>query len=193
MHRSTTVRVDDGSFLLSDAGGIAPETLDFATGLIATMSRGAMICAGIHTGYVRVDATTTAGPPTEPDASAWEEVCEASVPAPHGRLRVGSLYDGPVSSLPLLSPAGPGWYRVRACARGRDTARDAVQTEPTEDYLLVCWPAPPTTPVVLRATDRTGRGLRRSEVRPLYPPPAPTEETPSYEQLLRDNLLKRRR
>lgn len=188
-----TVRVDDGSFILSTSGEISPETLDFSTGLIATMSIGAMVCTGIHTGHVRVDALVGDRSPEEADLAAWDDVCEASVHAPHGELVVESLYNGPVGGLPCLSTAGPGWYRVRVHARGRDTAPDSVRDEPVEDYLLVSWPAPPETPLILRATDRDGRGRRMNCVRPLDPPPpVRREELPSEKQAEHDNLSKRR-
>lgn len=58
------VRVDDGSFLLSNSGRIALETLDFATSLIATMDVGAVFSTGIHTGHIRVRAETFARRPT---------------------------------------------------------------------------------------------------------------------------------
>lgn len=177
-----TVAVDDGSFLLSDAGGIAPGTLDFTTGLIATMDIGAMISAGIHTGPVRVHAHPSPERPEDDDLSAWDEICEASVYAPAGDLRVTSHYEGNRADLPLLSPQGPGWYRARARARGRDTAHDAVQETPVEDYQLTCWPAPPTTPLIMRATDAVGRGLRSNTVKPVQPPPASIRNPPTAEE-----------
>ncbi|MET8681759.1 hypothetical protein ABZW18_30295 [Streptomyces sp. NPDC004647] len=187
------VRVDDGSFCLSDRGEIAPETLDFSNGLIATMNIGAMIPTGIHTGDVKVRATAATGPPTTSDVTEWDEVIEASVHAPHGELRVETLYSGPPAQFPLLSQAGPGWYRLRAYARGRDIARDAVQDDSAEQYYLVCWPAPQTTPLIIRATDLTGRGLRTGAVKQIATPAPPepaTDPGQQQEDPIRRNLLK---
>ncbi|MEV6489563.1 hypothetical protein AB0M20_13200 [Actinoplanes sp. NPDC051633] len=56
-------------------------------------------------------------------------------------------------NLPVLSPAGPGTYRVRIHARGRDAHYDQVVDTPDEEYHLVSWPAPPTGSLIVRATD----------------------------------------
>ncbi|MGP3998689.1 hypothetical protein [Streptomyces sp. 8N706] len=192
-HPWIPVRVDDGSFCLSDRGETAPETLDFSNGLIATMDIGAMVPCGIHTGQVKVRATATAGLPETGDVIEWEEIVEASVHAPHGELRVDTLYDGPPDQLPLLSQAGPGWYRLRAHARGRDIAHDAVQENSAEHYHLVCWPAPKATPLIIRATDRTGRGLRAGAVKQIDTPaldPGRTYPGQPQEDPARANLLK---
>ncbi len=63
--------------------------------------------------------------------------------------------------LPVLTPAGPGSYRVRVHARGRDTAPDGVAEEPLEDYLLTVWPAPPRSDTVYKQTDEYGATWRR--------------------------------
>jgi hypothetical protein len=181
------VRVDDGSFLLAE-DTITPETLDFSTGLIGTMTAGAMICAGIHTGYVTVRAATTDSPSAYGDTTTWEDIAEASVHAIRGSLRIRGLYDDPPEQLPLLSTHGPGWYRIRAHARGRDINRDGLDDASREEYLILCWPASPATPHIIRATDTAGLGLRKSMVKPLDPPPSVTPRTPQ-DQALRDSLL----
>lgn len=161
------VHVVDHGFGLLDMGEIPIETVDYSNGLLAPMSAGAMVCTGIDTGYARVRVITRAGPPgeiVEADDAPWEEVVEADVHAPYGQLCVDSLLHGPVANLPVLSTAGPGRYRIRAHARGRDTAYDMVREDPVEDYLLVVWPARDgVDPSMIRVTDRCGRGMRASE------------------------------
>jgi hypothetical protein len=161
------VRVDDASFGLLDRGevhGEVPiESADFSNGLIVTMTAGALISTGIHTGYVRVRVTSADTPPQDLGFdNSWDDIIEASVRAPNGRLYVEGHETGPVQGLPILSSAGPGWYRVRAYVRGRDTHYDAVQLDPVEDYLLHIWPAEPAASLIIRATDRCGAGLRSS-------------------------------
>ncbi|MFI1799434.1 hypothetical protein ACH427_19085 [Streptomyces sp. NPDC020379] len=187
-----SIRVDDGSFVITDDGEIAAETLDFGTGLVGTMDVGAMVSTGIHTGQVKVCAATTAGPPQTGDFCDWDDVVEASVYAPHGDLRVSTLYFGPVVELPALSHEGPGWYRLRVCARGRDTApSNTVQSNDAERYSLVCWPAPRATPLIIRATDRTGQGLRAGAVHEIDAPDPPVPNTPDPQaELRRQNILK---
>ncbi|MEU5428781.1 hypothetical protein AB0H73_24775 [Streptomyces olivoreticuli] len=186
------VRVDDGSFVISDNGEIAAETLDHTNGLIATMDIGAMVSVGIHTGQVTACASVTAGPPETDDFAEWDEVAEASVYAPYGELRVATLYFGPVAELPVLSSNGPGWYRIRVSARGRDIASsNLTQKDSAERYSLTCWPAPRSTSLIIRATDRTGRGLRASEVKQIdAPAPSVPASADPQAELNRQSILK---
>ncbi|MEU2726066.1 hypothetical protein [Streptomyces smyrnaeus] len=76
-----------------------------------------------------------------------------------GDMHVRALMDDP-PDLPVLAPAGPGSYRVRVHARGRDIAPDGVAEEPVEDYLLIVWPAPPEPDTVHKQTDNFGAEWR---------------------------------
>ncbi|MFC8449463.1 hypothetical protein [Kitasatospora sp. NPDC057223] len=155
------VRASDGSFGVLDAGAIPGEPADYSTGLIITMPTGARIHTGIDRGPVRVTAVRVAHrPDPRSDLGGWSEVAEASVYAPQGTLRVESLDDGPVPGLPLLSPDGPGWYRLLVCARGRDNALHAVTDQPVEDYLIIAWPEPASPPILIQAADHCGHSLR---------------------------------
>nr|BFD90925.1 hypothetical protein KitaXyl93_22850 [Kitasatospora sp. Xyl93] len=158
------VRAVDHSINVSDNGWIPVDTSDYSTGLIIQMSAGARICTGIDTGPVRVQASTHNARPQLPTGmnDAWSEIVEASVFSPQGNLRVDSPADGPIPGLPTLSSSGPGWYRMRVCARGRDTAFDQVREEPVEDYLLMAWPEDPSPAVILQSKDQCGLGLRAS-------------------------------
>ncbi|MFF5265375.1 hypothetical protein ACFY4C_41375 [Actinomadura viridis] len=64
--------------------------------------------------------------------------------APDGELRVAAIgADGP--GLPPFTALGPGPYRVRAHARGRDSTRPRPggHIRMVEDYPFPIWPAPP--------------------------------------------------
>jgi hypothetical protein len=169
-----TVRVDDTSFGVLDNGEIPIETAAWSNGLVTVMSHGAVITTGIHTGYVRVRVGLTTATPHEDDGS-WEEIVEASVHAHQGHLRVDSFERGAVSTLPLLSTAGPGWYRLRVHARGRgrETNPDGVQNDPVEDYLLAIWSAPRSPTTILHTSHRIEASLHTA------PPPPATQAQPN--------------
>jgi hypothetical protein len=138
------------------------------------MGERALIATGINTGLVRV---TIQGPysntPDHP-ADDWDEIVEASVHAPTGKLAVESLELGPLADdSAILSPAGPARYRVRVHARGRALHFDQVSMEePVEDYLIMTWPAPPAETTVMRTSDAIERSLR-----PPQPQGTPSPDT----------------
>jgi hypothetical protein len=177
-----TVRVDDAQFLINDGQYSPVETADYSNGLVVTMSNGASISTGIHTGYVRVDAHPTMEAPHHSTLGKWEEVVEASIYTSTGNLKVSSLYSFPNQEaserLPKLSLAGPGWYRLRAHACGRDIAHDDVSRDPVEQYFLTIWPSPQRPTTILRATDKCGQSLRASAAK--RHDSIPTIRTSSY-------------
>ncbi|GGY50857.1 hypothetical protein GCM10010384_66030 [Streptomyces djakartensis] len=71
---------------------------------------------------------------------------------------VGDL--GLDEELPVLSFNGPGDYRLRIHARGRDTAVDLTPEEVTEWYLIQAWPASAQDVAVLRQRDAYGASHR---------------------------------
>jgi hypothetical protein len=156
MSAAHNVYVPEGTFGVLDAGEFPVQTADWSNGLAVPMSHGALIVTGIHTGEVRATAAPLSSPPpgTAKDDVFWEEIVEVSVCAPTGNLQVESLEQGPVDGLAPLSPAGPGWYRLRVHARGRSTLPDKISPEPGEDYLVMTWPAPWADAGILRTSDR---------------------------------------
>ncbi|TDD05396.1 hypothetical protein E1292_17170 [Nonomuraea deserti] len=192
---SADVRVSDHAFGLLDGGEIPIETADYSNGLVVLMSAGALLYTGIDTGVVHVGLTLASQPPDNlvPDAgtddnlgASWQDIVEASVHAPRGQLRLDSLDTGPVSDVPLLSPHGPGWYRLRAFVRGRDTHFDAVADAAVEEYHLQLWPAPPAPAVLIRTTDQCGAGLRSASApasHPAEPPPRQQAEQQTRNRL----------
>ncbi|MDQ0904034.1 hypothetical protein QFZ22_000019 [Streptomyces canus] len=182
------VYVTEGTFGVLDAGEIPVQTADWSNGLAAPMSEGALIAVGIHLGEIRATASSVSGPPPVPADDFWEEIVEVSVYAPTGSLRVESLEHGPVNGLASLSPAGPGWYRLRVHARGRNILPDKTSSEPVEDYLLVAWPAPQADADIVRASERLEQDLAQANKAP-KPHPAPPARS-SEQEMLRQRLLR---
>ncbi|MCI3276730.1 hypothetical protein [Streptomyces cylindrosporus] len=188
MDTAHDVYIPEGTFGVLDAGEIPVQTADWSNGLAVPMIQGALVVTGIHTGMVRATATALAGPPTAPTDACWEEIVEVSVHATTGLLRVESLEHGPVETLPPLSPAGQGWYRLRVHARGRSVLPDKVSTEPVEDYLLVTWPAPRSGADIIRGSDRIGHALAHAPGMPQPQTPAPARS--AEQETLRRRLLR---
>lgn len=143
---------------------------------------GAHVYTGTHTGEISVTVELHDQPPPL-DIDYWQDVVEVSVPAPTGQLRVGGLTaeTETESLLPSLSHAGPGTYRLRVHARGRDGAASADEshdgeaageyadddsdgaedhTDPTDEFLIAVWPAPEAPAIHHRLTGAFGAELR---------------------------------
>ncbi|MFC9091074.1 hypothetical protein ACGFYM_17970 [Streptomyces sp. NPDC048231] len=188
MSAAHNVYVPEGTFGVLDAGEIPVQTADWSNGLAVPMTHGALIVTGIHIGEVLATATAMTGPPLGPADDFWEEIVEVSAHAPTGGLRVESLEQGPVDGLAPLSPAGPGWYRLRVHARGRDTLPDKTGPEPVEDYLVMTWPAPRADADILRTSDRLEHDLAHAADTPQPQPPAPARS--KEQETLRRRLLR---
>ena len=164
---SADVAVTDRWFGITEHGELDLVSGDWANGLIRVMSVGARVHTGIDIGPVRVTVDTHDTPPDRIDDSLpWDEIVEVSLAAPLGELRVDSPQTGPVMELPPLTPHGPGTYRLRIHARGRDASVHTVQGDlPPEEYLLTSWPAVPSPELVIRLTDQCGYSRRLSHVK----------------------------
>ena len=188
-----TVRTEDHSFIVGDGDDMPIATADFSTGLAGAMHNCAMICTGIDRGPVTVTAEALDAAPGLDSVDQWDDVAEISLTAPVGRLAVHQLLYLPGEAppdLPILSPGGPGTYRLRIHTRGRDAHYDQVVDTPSEEYHLIAWPATPTGPLIIRATDRCGYGMRLAALTtpPAPPqPPAPPTNDPEKASLL-ENL-----
>lgn len=119
-----------------------------------------VVYTGVASGDVRVTAHALSGPPDVVD-EAREDVAEVSLQTePDWVMRpVGVWAPDEVPADPL-DVHGPGTYRLRVHARGRDRLVDGVAFEPVEDYLVLAWPAPYEPP----ATVRAGSAYARSEL-----------------------------
>ncbi|GAA4301681.1 hypothetical protein BJY14_007725 [Actinomadura luteofluorescens] len=138
-HGPAWTYIDYHQFLLMkpDQQDYVPEE---AGRLLSTTGEGVLVHTGIANGNVAVHIEIHDHQPPLDDAD-WEEVAEASTKVEHGPLMVRCLTADP-PALPMLTPAGPGTYRLRAHARGRDIAYDGCVSRSPEVYLIQIWPAP---------------------------------------------------
>ncbi|MBY8844634.1 hypothetical protein [Streptomyces sp. SP2-10] len=154
------VPVQYHQFNISDEDGPAgPDLPREHNGLIEVQDGIATIHTGIHTGDVDVTVTFHSQAPQTGNA-VWDEIVELSLHSVSGELMVRGLMDDLDEELPALSFDGPGDYRLRIHARGRDTAIDLAPDEVTEWYLIQVWPAPVQNAAVLRHTDSYGASVR---------------------------------
>lgn len=108
----------------------------------------------IHTGDVHVTAEPHS--PRPDHAPGWEETAEISCQSPSGRLLVTSFMDD-TADLPSLASDGPGSYRLRVHARGRDRAVDQTTVDAVvESYLIQSRPAAHQDALLMKATDTYG-------------------------------------
>ena len=67
----------------------------------------------------------------------------------------------PPPDIPPLTEHGPGRYRVRVHATGRDRKFDLAVSEAVERYLIQVWPvAQPDGDTILKHTDAYGAMMR---------------------------------
>lgn len=153
------VYVDYAIFLLADPEQTGQPVPPATNGLVTSKPGIAVIRASASSGWVQVSLELREEPPAHVAEESWEEVVDHSVESLTGQMRVASLMDDP-PDLPVLTPSGPGPYRIRIHAKGRDIAPDAVAEVPLEDYLLIIWPEAPGPEVVHKQTDQYGASLR---------------------------------
>ncbi|OHV51674.1 pentapeptide repeat-containing protein [Pseudofrankia sp. BMG5.36] len=151
----------------------------------------AVVC-GTQYGRIRITVDVLGDEPA-PDFDDWPLVVDISHHSNTGRVWLAEWDRGGRPEPGNLTPGGPGWYRVRVRARGRDVARAAgtacFDTEPPlEEHAVSIWPASPAPDVVHRADDEIAHGPRPApggplptfypECRPGWaPPPASDEPT----------------
>ncbi|MFC9916063.1 hypothetical protein [Streptomyces sp. NPDC059862] len=157
---SGSVPVQYHQFDISDEDGPASPDLDRRhNGLVRVADGAIIVMTGIHTGDVDVTVTLHEAEPAPVDGN-WQEIVEISAHSASGELMVRGMMDDLDEELPVLSFNGPGDYRLRVHARGRDTAVDLAPDEVTEWYLIQAWPAPAQEVTVLRQTDGYGASVR---------------------------------
>ncbi|PWI46208.1 hypothetical protein [Streptomyces sp. ICBB 8177] len=124
----------------------------------------AVVITGLNSGEVCVTVDVRAEPPTVVDRGEWDEIVEASLTLGGSRPGLSTMIptDG-LMELPDFSQAGPGPYRVRVHARGRDAANELMDlpegTEPVEEHLIQVWGAPATPLYVHKQTDTYGKTM----------------------------------
>ncbi|MEU8542994.1 hypothetical protein AB0C52_23915 [Streptomyces sp. NPDC048717] len=128
-------------------------------GLIAVTRDAASIRTGVREGTVLLDVRLVDTEPTL-NTDGWDETVDTTFTSTTGFARAGSYEH----ALDLnLAHRGPGTYRLRLYAAGRDTHPGAIRrrnAKPVEHYLLHVWPAPSAPETVHKATDTVGRSLR---------------------------------
>ncbi|MBA2725793.1 MAG: hypothetical protein H0U53_07380 [Actinobacteria bacterium] len=154
---TAVVEVDYHQFHLID-GDESPIAENPKNGLVEVFPAAAIVHTGISVGVVNVEVAALSSAP-EPALDAWDEVIDVSLSAPLGLLRVFALL-GRTPDLPILTAHGPGSYRLRVHARGRDTAIDLAAEVPVEDYLIQVWAASPDVERIHKQTDKYGAQLR---------------------------------
>ncbi|WP_261570321.1 hypothetical protein [Frankia gtarii] len=134
-------------------------SIDGSNGLVAAIGEnGVKVMCGTDMGPVRVLLRALTGvAKTEPD---WDTVAEVDIVASENWIRVMSSELEMRPDLGNLACSGPGRYRVRVHARGRDDAsRRGFVEEPVEEHLLEAWPVDSATPAALM-TDLDDVGVR---------------------------------
>ncbi|MET8860885.1 hypothetical protein [Streptomyces sp. NPDC004579] len=126
-------------------------------GLVSAAGGVIEVATGIHTGNVRVTVETHSQRPDP--APGWEEIAEMPCHSPSGELLVKPMMDDP-ADLPSLASQGPGRYRLRVHALGRDTAVDQSTDDVVESYLIQSWPAAHQDALLVHATDAYGAEVR---------------------------------
>ncbi|TDD77905.1 hypothetical protein [Actinomadura rubrisoli] len=128
-------------------------------GLVDVTNQLIGIWTGAHTGSVRLTVDVREHPPrVYPPAGEWEEIVETSFTSPNGSIVFN--WD---PQYPQLDLPGPGSYRMRVHARGRDRASrhsGVTSLEDAEEILIIVWSAPARPDDVIRATDAVGARLR---------------------------------
>ncbi|GAA3273083.1 hypothetical protein [Streptomyces labedae] len=187
---SSLVRVDYHTFELADSDKRVPTGFDTSNGLVFSLPGQVVICTGISAGWVTVSVEVRRYPPERVDTDAWDEIVDRSVETTNGALRVASVMSD-TPDLPVLTPQGPGTYRVRVHARGRDTVPDGAVDEPVEEYLLIVWPTDRQPDQIHRQSGHYGAQLRAQPSRPA--PPVPTAQgDDGIRRRMRERLQRRR-
>ncbi|MGV9297908.1 hypothetical protein [Amycolatopsis sp. NPDC003676] len=153
--------VDYGHFCVTDYAADVPELGPaYANGLVGTDSGGAAVLTGTATGKVSVTLHVLEAEPGSVEPDGWDEVSEISLESEEGFVLVHNMMDGPPRELDELAYVGPGTYRVRVHARGRDIAPHSNADTPNEHYLISVWPAPEAPATVCKQTDKYGHEVR---------------------------------
>ncbi len=128
-----------GLFLAREQSGPFPTTMRPSNGLAIAEPGVVAVCTGIHTGSIHVEVALHDSPPPT-NTAEWDEVVELSVQAPVGEMVAQGIMDDPPEALPALTQHGPGIYRLRIHARGRDNAVDMAPDHPSRSTGSRCGP-----------------------------------------------------
>lgn len=132
-----TVRVDWHFFSLVDAEDPLPydAVLPNRDSFIGSEEAEVRVFTGIAMGQMEIPVITFDTKPPAHEPTGWDEVEEATLQVPSGKLAVkGPMDAGQTYDVP------PGELRVRIYAAARDSAWDLVRDFPEERYLIHVWP-----------------------------------------------------
>ncbi|MFI5754404.1 hypothetical protein [Streptomyces sp. NPDC051569] len=126
------------------------------------------VYAGTHTGAIRLTTEQLPDVPPPPDEE-WETAVDVSLYSSSGALWLTAWGGDVMDEAGNFAMAGPGWYRVRVRARGRDHGEAGTEDAVVEEHFLSVWAAPAEPDVVHRAGD----GFARAHYDPRRPPGLP--------------------
>jgi hypothetical protein len=110
----------------------------------------------INTGCKVGDVNVTVQADTSPlafDPDEWEAIDEISIETASGQITIWAPEEG-TDDFGNAAVVGPGHYRVRVCARGRDIYPDIAAEETVEDYLIPIWPEPGSPSKLVKLADK---------------------------------------
>jgi len=158
MARTTNIEVDFHQFTIGhDEGPVDHPKVSRVELVWAITATSARVSTGIASGPVRVTCRALDEAPLVLE-DGWEDVMELSLETtPDWALSAAGNWGGDEELVDRIDVHGPGTYRLRVHARGRDINYDGAVEEPVEDYLVLGWPAPAAPTRVLKATSKVGR------------------------------------
>ncbi|WP_130176580.1 hypothetical protein [Cryobacterium sp. SO1] len=170
-----------------------------STGLIREGFEYPELHTGVWSGPVGVTVESRSGRPDEVDES-WEDIAEFSAIVDDGPLVLCGFSEMPMPDWPRLDGFGPGTYRIRVHARGRDIADDAAVLEATEEYMIVTWLEKESPASLIALASHAGKSwIVAAEARPFSSfaggmhagtvpsSPAPTGSQPPTPLVIRTN------
>lgn len=144
-----------------------PPYRENTTGLVKLAADGGIhVIAGTSTGNIQLSVELSSMPPATVAGEDWDEIVEVSYHSAVGDARVHGVCGLPLDpGLPVLSFLGPGNYRIRVHALGRDDPRNQNPFTTVERHHLVVWPGPIAGTVIYQARDEFGRCWRAALAR----------------------------
>ncbi|WP_035952557.1 hypothetical protein [Parafrankia sp. EUN1f] len=169
--QETTVLADYHQFIVFSRNGAGDEghvPEGCGDGLVVVNKAILKVLTGTSYGEVGVRLELHNGEPELP-APGWTEVSDTSFHLRKGPLEIGTLMGGPEPDSLDLAFAGPGWYRIRVAASGRDDGPRGGPVPPGgphERFVIAVWAGPRAPAVTHRGSDRTGRAFRGEPLAP---------------------------
>ncbi|MGI5127476.1 hypothetical protein ACQEVB_11760 [Pseudonocardia sp. CA-107938] len=165
-HGVDRVAAEYHMFLAIDPDHYDGDVADITNGLVGASADGVFVTTGVQMGPVSCEVSVRAEAPPDPtpeEMREWDEIVDVSFTSATGNLVVDAV-DSETPVLPNLCGRGPGTYRVRVHARGRDShAKDILDLgieDVPEHYRLITWPSPVSPDTVHQTRDQFGQELR---------------------------------